>query len=96
MDNYINKDELIKTVCKEYQGCMNTFFAKPNDFVTMIEDAPIIVLAQERVAHWERGNIFYSLFGLVKCSACGHANEKTFYCPLCGARMDTERSSNNE
>ena len=42
MRKYIDQEELIKTVCKEYQGCMNTFFAKPNDFVTMIEDAPTV------------------------------------------------------
>ena len=47
MPEYIEKEALIKTVCDQYKGAMNTFFAKPNDFISIIEDAPaadVIVL----------------------------------------------------
>ena len=40
MDEYVKKSELIEEVGRQYGGCMNTFFAKPNDFVQIIEDAP--------------------------------------------------------
>ena len=40
MPEYIEKEALIKTVCEQYRGAMNTFFAQPNDFVCIIEDAP--------------------------------------------------------
>lgn len=91
MDNYVNREQLIKTICQEYQGRMTSFLARPNDFVAMIENSPVLVLADKRHGHWERGNILYSIFGLAKCSACGFVNERTYFCPTCGAKMDVER-----
>lgn len=91
MAEYIDKEALIKTVCYQYQGGMNTFLAKPNDFVQMVEDAPVLVLAGERHGHWEKGNLLFSICGLAKCSVCGDLNERTYYCPTCGTRMDEER-----
>lgn len=71
MAEYIDKEALIKNVCYQYQGGMNTFLAKPNDFVQMVEDAPVLVLAGERHGHWEKGNLLFSICGLAKCSVCG-------------------------
>ena len=88
--SYINKETLIKNVCHQYQGVMNTFLAKPNDFVQMIEDAPGVELPK-KCGFWKKGNIILSIFGLAVCSECGIVNERTYYCPNCGAMMDVER-----
>ena len=90
MDEYVEKNALIRSVCATYSGCMNTFFAKPNDFVNIIEDAPTVHVTEEQHAHWKKLRFFSALFRLYRCSACEHDNEKTHYCPECGARMDEE------
>ena len=39
---YIERQALIDKVCEQYRGAMNTFWAKPNDFIKLIEDAPSV------------------------------------------------------
>ena len=90
MNKYIEKDALLRSVCDAYPGAMNSFFAKPNDFVNMIEDAPTVHLTKERHAHWKKIRFFSALFGIFRCSVCDCNNEKTHFCPDCGAEMDEE------
>ena len=54
--------------------------------ISVIMRQPILV-TEERHGHWERGNILYTMFNLFRCSACGAVNERTYYCPNCGAKM---------
>lgn len=92
MNEYVEKSALIRSVCETYPGAMNTFFAKPNDFVNIIEDAPVLTLAAEKHGHWKKIRFFSALFGIFKCSECGYYNEKTHYCPDCGAEMDGDNT----
>jgi hypothetical protein len=56
MTEYIEKEALIRTVCEQYKGSMNTFLAKPNDFVQMVEDAPIA--DKETIKLWLEGDAY--------------------------------------
>jgi hypothetical protein len=90
MDKFINRKTLIESVNKEYQGCMNGFYAKPSDFVQIIEDSPVTTSTGERHGHWKRINILFSMLSLYKCSECGVVNERTYFCSFCGANMKGE------
>ncbi len=83
---YIEREALINTVCAQYQGGMNTFWAKPNDFVRMVEDEPTVAV-EPKQGRWEKVNLFVAIFGLAKCSVCGNWGERTRYCPNCGSKM---------
>lgn len=85
MTEYVEKEALIKAVCQQYKGTMNTFFAKPNDFVSMIEDAPTVDVLGVREARWKgagMGDYYCSL-----CCATYSGGDEFNYCPNCGARM---------
>jgi hypothetical protein len=86
MAEYIDRVELKKKAVYSYDRheCVVP--------LSVINWQPVAEVVQQRRGHWERGGFFASLFGLAKCSECGDLNEKTYYCPFCGARMDEERS----
>lgn len=75
MEKYIDREKLIKAVCRQYQGDMNTFFAKPNDFIALIEDQKILKPIKTGVVR----EIFEEICGITDLFAQGLIDKLEFY-----------------
>ena len=63
-----------------------------NGVINLIEQAPRVDAVEVVHGRWvlQRyyGGVRKGMISRVICSECGYPNEKTNYCPSCGAKMD--------
>ena len=99
MDDLISRKALLEQInnlCsdgnEDWIGTDNQSFVNHADVVDIIADAPAVEAEPVKHGRWERqkyyGGVRKGIVARIICSECGYPNEKTNYCPNCGAKMD--------
>ena len=62
------------------------------EFERLLKEAPTVDAVEVVHGRWDiqryYGGVRKGMIARVICSECGYPNEKTNYCPNCGAKMD--------
>ena len=92
MSNYISRDQLKKTIWRNFD--MQDLYL-PINFLVTIDAIPTADVVERRHGRWMKAYLDHDAFGVrptvVYCSECNLVGHwETNYCPNCGADMRSE------